>query len=575
MKLKLHFVPPIFMLVLMVLFSAATSVYTAQADCPEAPAPRLVVGEFGRVLPGDANNVRDIPSRDGVLVGQIPGDAQFLVLDGPTCANGFYWWQVDYLGMIGWTVEGAGGEYFVEPLAPEQVIPTTAPTPIPAAPVSPFQYSTYNIVNTVQVGIQARVNMPGSGNDALIIRVEARRSASEVTRLDEGTLITITDGPVEQDSLIWWQIETQDGGVQGWAVEGLAGAVEGSNSFYPTLVPLCPYTENRIAFVAIDNYQPPGVTDIYSGSSNLYTMGLNGEDVCNLTYFTYEDEVYIVDTPLWSPDGIMIAFVAGELSLINADGTGLIRISQGSDRFGRITWSPDGTEIAFARTLIDQLYPQLWVTNLEGDRLRALTSEDGYHSLLGWVPGTEQVVFTVDPEGDVPPSFRAINADLSAPRTIAEGGGFNVFGSISPDGTQLAFPLPEFGDAVTAISLIDLTTGETAFVTDLHNNEFPVWSPDGSMIAYWRDEFTSNGLNLLYDLMVVDPQTQEARELVSDAIDFFINPPVWSKDGSTLYYLVEREGIYRVDVEGGTPVLILKGDVMSSSGGWKEAFSIN
>jgi WD40 repeat protein len=88
----------------------------AQQACAGFLPSRLVIGQQGRVLPGEANNVRTEPSRDAALVGQIPGGAVFTVLDGPICGTNTAWWQVDYQGLVGWTVEGIEFDYFVEPV---------------------------------------------------------------------------------------------------------------------------------------------------------------------------------------------------------------------------------------------------------------------------------------------------------------------------------------------------------------------------------------------------------------------------------------------------------------------------
>ncbi len=77
----------------------------------------LIVGENGQVAPGDANNVRDIPSRSGTQVGTIPAGEMFAVLDGPVCADGFSWWQVSYGDITGWTVDGADGDAWLLPVA--------------------------------------------------------------------------------------------------------------------------------------------------------------------------------------------------------------------------------------------------------------------------------------------------------------------------------------------------------------------------------------------------------------------------------------------------------------------------
>ncbi len=68
------------------------------------------------MTPGDANNVRSEPTGDSALLGQIPGGGVFTVLQGPVCGDQRAWWQVDYNGLVGWTVEGAGDTYWVEPI---------------------------------------------------------------------------------------------------------------------------------------------------------------------------------------------------------------------------------------------------------------------------------------------------------------------------------------------------------------------------------------------------------------------------------------------------------------------------
>ena len=64
-----------------------------------------------------ANNVRSQPSvTSGAVVGQIPAGAQFNVLEGPACQDELTWYRVQYGDLTGWTAEGQGREYWVEPL---------------------------------------------------------------------------------------------------------------------------------------------------------------------------------------------------------------------------------------------------------------------------------------------------------------------------------------------------------------------------------------------------------------------------------------------------------------------------
>ncbi|MBK8026106.1 MAG: hypothetical protein IPK19_33150 [Chloroflexi bacterium] len=84
--------------------------------CPGSPLPRLSPGDIGRVLPGDPNRLRAAPE-SGRVLDNIPGGATFTVLAGPQCgpANGLAWWQVEFNGQVGWTAEGQGSTYWLEP----------------------------------------------------------------------------------------------------------------------------------------------------------------------------------------------------------------------------------------------------------------------------------------------------------------------------------------------------------------------------------------------------------------------------------------------------------------------------
>lgn len=97
---------------------------------PSCPiTPRLTVGEEARVTDENniPNNVRSGPGLSNELIGEIPAGESFTVVSGPTCTADFTWWEVNYNGLVGWTVEGGtDGDYFLEPLT----LPTTVLAPI-------------------------------------------------------------------------------------------------------------------------------------------------------------------------------------------------------------------------------------------------------------------------------------------------------------------------------------------------------------------------------------------------------------------------------------------------------------
>lgn len=75
----------------------------------------------------------------------------------------------------------------------------------------------------VSLGMTVQVN--GTGQDGLRMRAAPGTDADVLFLANESESFTIVDGPVIQDSLIWWKIQSlQDTGKVGWSVQDyLAG----------------------------------------------------------------------------------------------------------------------------------------------------------------------------------------------------------------------------------------------------------------------------------------------------------------------------------------------------------------
>lgn len=84
--------------------------------CQGFEPSRLMVGTSARVLPGLPNNLRAQPSLTAPILGRIPAGGTMAVVGGPQCGNNGTWWQVAVNGVYGWTMEGSGGTYWLEPL---------------------------------------------------------------------------------------------------------------------------------------------------------------------------------------------------------------------------------------------------------------------------------------------------------------------------------------------------------------------------------------------------------------------------------------------------------------------------
>jgi Tol biopolymer transport system component len=225
----------------------------------------------------------------------------------------------------------------------------------------------------------------------------------------------------------------------------------------------------------------------------------------------------------WSPDGAKVAFTAslgegrGErfvyertaIYLINADGSGLRRLSSGTDSFAPI-WSPDGRYIAFTRVAHPGQRPftaSLWIVRSDGGDERPLTpiveeqievtgafSPDG--SLLaftraevvppmpnGFQPNTAAVyLLHLDGSGETKV------ADRSADPAFSPDGRRIVLDSDRDDNGTLTTGSDEFGPA-SEIYTVDLDGSRPQRLTrtrDIHER-LPSFSPDGARIAYQRE----------------------------------------------------------------------------------------
>jgi TolB protein len=93
--------------------------------------------------------------------------------------------------------------------------------------------------------------------------------------------------------------------------------------------------------------------------------------------------------PAWSPDGTKLAYSdSGNIYVINADGTGAVKLTTGTEGDVHPAWSPDGARLAFARwPYDDDNYgnSDIWVMNSDGSGVRNLTLSHGA-SFCNWAP---------------------------------------------------------------------------------------------------------------------------------------------------------------------------------------------
>jgi len=287
---------------------------------------------------------------------------------------------------------------------------------------------------------------------------------------------------------------------------------------------------------------------------------------------------------------------SGDIYIINADGTGLRRITQGIDP----QLSPDGSKIVFTRW--EPRY-ELFTINVDGSSEQVWARDWRQMKSPTWSADGARLVFSYQNGGRLEDEYHRIhilNTILSGEkiripreaRDVEERNGI-IYYRIPADAhwylKQVDLNTGELSDLYTerhsygptghpiqanqvihkvdtGITLHNLDSNTAQVVTDDHRDHTPVISPDGQKVAvaYWQDghweihTMNSDGSNRQRltetPLTVVAENTPLVSEVVAGKSRFVpaANPhwnnaaPVWSPDGSKLAFLTDRTGKWEI-----------------------------
>lgn len=293
--------------------------------------------------------------------------------------------------------------------------------------------------------------------------------------IDGGAVVTDSAGRATAEQ---WRLGAEAGVQQVTATSGAARA-----GFRAYAVEPPGELQGQIAFISVDDE-----------FLNLAVVNADG------TGFTALPTPFFPYGLTWSPDGSLIAvtgftalgddnFSPTRLGFMTADGANVTWMIEGSGQWP--AWSPDGTAIAYSGN----------------GGLSSLSTTDGRVTLLvegpssqpSWSPDGQKIAFVRGSAFGGAADIFIANADGSAPTPLTDGdagpGPVRDFRHPvwSPDGTMIAFVYRDEVSGLDTPSRVAVMTADGDFLKDLalagSRSDAPTpgslaWSPDGTGIAY-------------------------------------------------------------------------------------------
>jgi TolB protein len=237
-------------------------------------------------------------------------------------------------------------------------------------------------------------------------------------------------------------------------------------------------------------WSPNGRSLLFAREADLYVMNAQGTGRVKLA-----DGQFEISQQRWSHDGRMIAYVNGrpegegiipELWVMRADGSGKLRLAENATE---PSWSPDGSRLAYVKQDLPLI--QVRVINVDGTGDVALTNRTSFQP--AWSPDGSRIAFVT--LGDK--QMFLVNPDGTGEVSVTPPGTEDDGPAWSPDGTRIAFHTGLPGsDSDIAVMNAD-GTGRVNLTNRAGFDLSPAWSPDGRRIAYHRSDLADSEIYIM------------------------------------------------------------------------------
>ncbi len=318
-----------------------------------------------------------------------------------------------------------------------------------------------------------------------------------------------------------------------------------------------------------------------------------------------------------SPDGEWVAYTVSATNLekeetktqiwmVSASGGDPIPLTMSGESISGPKWSPDGKYLSFLTKRGEDAETQVWVLDRRGGEARQLTELEHGAGAYEWSPDASRLVMAIrdrdtaaasrkpgqprdpwvinrlqfkrDRQGYLADSLQThlyVYDIASKKLTQITSGRWSESSPVwSPDGTRIAFvsnrtrdPDANSNSDIWVVAADNTDKGATLRrITDYEGGDgSPAWSPDGEWIAYTTQvndpRFSAMSTNKLA-MRAADGSGE--RRILADDLDRMVGSPEFTPDGSALLFSIGDSGenhVGRLELETGDLTRPISGEI--------------
>jgi len=258
------------------------------------------------------------------------------------------------------------------------------------------------------------------------------------------------------------------------------------------------------------------------GRADIYLVAPDGSWVERVT-----DGPVVGLHPAWSPDGTQLAFARypepPDIWIMDAAGGRLNRVTKTAEHSGAAAWSPDGRRLALRRG--ESPCFDIHTVGVDGTDWRQLTDNPHFDRGAEWSPDGSRIVFASDRTGNY--EIYTMDADGGNVRQITNEPHLDLAPAWSPDGQRILFSSNRYRGMELYVMEVDGSNVER-LTTETGKASHADWSPDGRRICYrcWDAEGA--------ELRVMDADGSDARTLVGEPYEVICTAWITRRSKRTL-----------------------------------------